>query len=102
MKLRRKKETVVPKEFSIPEFVSHRELQRINVSLGKKFNLGNYESLDLHVSLSRDIEPNEFREDAFNDVFECVRSELVRQAQKVGIKVTGPCGNGIMLNPGDD
>lgn len=56
---------------------------RLNVSLGRKYNVGNYESVDLHVSLSRDMEPNETVESAFDAIFNSVRNELNREAEKL-------------------
>jgi hypothetical protein len=61
------------------------EPHRINVSLGRKYNVGNYESVDLHVSLSVDVEPNETDDSAFETTFDKVRAELNKEAKRLGI-----------------
>ena len=69
-----------------PKTVAYEEPKRVNVSLGRKFNVGNYESVDLHVSLSRDVEPGETVEHCYESIFNSVREELNREAGSLGIK----------------
>lgn len=59
---------------------------RINISLGRKFNLGNYESADIHVSFSRDMNPNETPKDAFDSVFLDVINQLHDKKKEWGIE----------------
>lgn len=60
-------------------------VSRINVSLGRKYNLGNYESVDIHVSLSVDVEPGQTVPEAFDKTFQAVRAEARREAKDIGI-----------------
>jgi len=55
------------------------------VAIHDKINVGNYESLDLHVSFSRDIDPGESVEEAFDSVFLEVIKQLDDKKQKWGI-----------------
>ena len=66
-----------------PKTVGYEEPKRLNVSLGRKYNVGNFESVDLHVYLSRDVEPAETVESAFDAIFTSVRAELNREAEKL-------------------
>jgi hypothetical protein len=50
------------------------EPNRISVSLGRKINLGNYESYDFHVSYSSDVGCEESNDEAYQRVTEQVQS----------------------------
>jgi hypothetical protein len=65
--------------------LQRRSAPRINISLGRKINVGNYESLDLHVSFSRDVDPGESVEEAFDSVFLEVIKQLDDKKQQWGI-----------------
>lgn len=69
-----------------PKQMAYKEPERINVSLGRKYNVGNYESVDLHVSFSRDLEAGETVEHCYESIFNSVREELNREAGSLGIK----------------
>ena len=57
---------------------------RISVSIGKKINTGNYESVDLHVSISTDVDPKRTIEQEFGIGFVRVTRELNRQIRLLG------------------
>lgn len=47
---------------------SLRQNDRISLSIGRKINLGNFESYDFHVSFSSDIDPGEGKREAYKRV----------------------------------
>jgi hypothetical protein len=64
---------------------------RVNISLGRKWNIGNYESLDLHVSLSLDQESANVQmayEDASVLVHQAFNREKLKLEQKHGVKLS--------------
>lgn len=61
------------------------ENHRINVSLGRKINVGNYESMDFHVSDSRDLGDDEDRATAFRDLFFDVVDRLNDELDEMGL-----------------
>ena len=56
--------------------MQEKQRDRVSVSLGKKVNVGNYESLDFHVSLSTDCEDNETSQDAAKRAYKEVKAWL--------------------------
>jgi len=63
----------------------NRQNHRINVSLGRKINTGNYESMDFHASDSRDVADEEDRKEAFRVLFLDVLGELNNQLDACGL-----------------
>ena len=62
-----------------------RQNHRINVSVGRKVNIGNYESLDFHFSDSRDVADSENLKDAYRVLFLNVLDELNTGLDRVGL-----------------
>lgn len=52
---------------------------RASVGMGFKRNMGNYESMDIHVNLSASAAPGETAKDVFNRVYEFVEARLVEK-----------------------
>lgn len=50
---------------------------RVSVGLGYKVNMGNYESLDLHFSVSDDSRPGERVQEAIDRVYAVVEKNLL-------------------------
>jgi len=61
------------------------QLPRINVSLGRKVNIGNYESVDYHASLSIDVKPGIPIPDALDSANMIVETAILRFAESNGI-----------------
>jgi len=69
-----------------PKEILIRQLPRVNVGLGRKISDGNYGSLDSHISLSIDVEPDETVEEAWDRCFKKVRKRLNEDLHKLGMK----------------
>jgi len=53
------------------------QLPRVNISLGRKINIGNYESIDVHASFSCDVEPGKTVEDTYERVYKMVKNQVI-------------------------
>ena len=57
--------------------VNQTEPTRVSVSLGFKKNIGNYENLDFHFSVSDSARPGETADAAFERVYAFVETKLL-------------------------
>lgn len=57
--------------------VTQTDPTRVSVSLGYKMNIGNYESLDFHFSVSDSARPGETAGQAFERVYAFVEQKLL-------------------------
>ena len=57
-----------------------RQLDRVNFSFGMKVNTGNYESVDIHMSLSRDVEIGQTPEEVITNLQDIIVPEVERRA----------------------
>lgn len=55
-----------------------KQLDRVSYSFGMKLNVGNYESVDFHVSLASDVEDGE----SFQEAMDAVKKEVEEYAKK--------------------
>lgn len=60
---------------------------RISVSIGRKVNIGNYESVDFHVSLSSDVSGE--KEEVFEEMREWVEERINEQVNEVQAALSG-------------
>jgi len=62
--------------------------RRIEVSVGKTVNLGDYESIKIQIGLSEDISEKDILEDSFDNVFEDVNIKLDEYCEELSEKYT--------------
>ncbi len=58
------------------------QLDRISYSEGRKINLGNYESMDYHISYSTDVQPDETPHQAFLRASKFVERHLKKKVNR--------------------
>ena len=57
--------------------------RRIEISLGKTINLGNFESIKIQVGLSEDISERDILEDSLNNLFEDMTVKLSEYCEEL-------------------
>ena len=62
------------------------QLDRVSFSQGRKLNVGNYESIDIHVSYSTDVSSEESPEEAIQRAAKVVKSDLLARVKKIKVK----------------
>jgi hypothetical protein len=59
------------------------ENDRISYSFGAKINIGNYQSIDFHVSYSSDVKEDEKADSAYSRVKKYVESKAELEIEKI-------------------
>ncbi len=59
------------------------QLDRISVSFGKKLNMGNYETMDLHYSYSTDVQEGEKLNEAYDRAEKIVAERTKKLTEKI-------------------
>jgi len=62
--------------------MTNNQEDRVSYSFGMKINIGNYQSVDFHLSYSTDVKDGETREDAMERATEFVQAKADKEYEK--------------------